>query len=201
MEISFFNTLSLLALLSATCVVTSKNPMHSILFLVLVFFNIAGLLVLLGVDFLAMLLLIVYVGAVAVLFLFVIMMLNVKISSTFVYLSRYLPIGLSISLVFLFEFYSMIEYDLIAYNSLSYGLLNDFVSWVDIVVLATNTTIIGTVLYTYYCFLFIICGYILLISMIGSITLTLFRRCDVRRQDIYKQMQASFSSSIKFNKR
>jgi len=154
METNFFNALSLSSLVAAICVITAKNPIHSILFLVLVFFNVAGLLILLGVDFLAMLLLIVYVGAVAVLFLFVIMMLNVKISQTFEYVSRYLPIGLIISLVFLFEFYLIIEGDLVSCTNLSTNLLNDFIVWVDIIILTTNTTIIGTVLYTYYCFFF-----------------------------------------------
>jgi NADH-quinone oxidoreductase subunit J len=201
METNFFNSLSLLSLIAAVCVITAKNPIHSILFLVLVFFNIAGLLILLGVDFLAMLLLIVYVGAVAVLFLFVIMMLNVKISQTFEYISRYLPIGLTISLVFLFEFFLIIEGDFISCTNLSTILLNDFVVWIDIIILTTNTTIIGTILYTYYCFFFILCGYILLISMIGAITLTLFRRGDLRRQEVYKQTRIIFNNSVKFNKR
>jgi NADH-quinone oxidoreductase subunit J len=201
METNFFNALSLLSLVAAICVITAKNPIHSILFLVLVFFNVAGLLILLGVDFLAMLLLIVYVGAVAVLFLFVIMMLNVKISQTFEYVSRYLSIGLIISLVFLFEFYLIIEGDLASCSNLSINLLNDFIVWVDIIILTTNTTTIGTILYTYYCFFFILCGYILLISMIGAITLTLFRRGDLRRQEVYKQTRIVFNNSVKFNRR
>jgi len=201
MELSFFYTFSSLALFSAICVITSKNPIHSILFLVFVFFNVAGLLILLGVEFLAMLLLIVYVGAVAVLFLFVIMMLNVKISQTYENLSRYLPIGFFLSLSFLFECYLIIESGLTSYDSLGFVYLNSFVGWADTVVLITNTTTIGTILYTYYSFFFILCGYILLISMIGAIVLTLFRRGDVRRQEIYKQMQVNFSNSIKFNKR
>src|SRR6056300_337528 len=108
-EIFLFYMFSVLALLSAFCTVTSKNPIHSVLFLVFVFFNTAGLLILLGVEFLAMLFLIVYVGAVAVLFLFVMMMLNVKISESKSSIYRYLPIGLFLSILFLFEMYFIRE--------------------------------------------------------------------------------------------
>jgi NADH-quinone oxidoreductase subunit J len=201
MELNFFFFFSFLALLSATLVITAKNPIHSILFLVLVFFFIAGLLILLGAEFLAMLLIIVYVGAVAVLFLFVIMMLNVKIYHTYENLSRYLPIGFVLSLIFLFECYLIIKRDLISYDPLGLDLLNNFVGWVNIVVFTSNTATIGTILYTYYVFFFILCGYILLISMIGAIILTLFRRGDVRRQEVYKQIKINFSNAIKFSKR
>ena len=111
-DIFLFYLFSILALLSAFCTVTSKNPIHSVLFLVFVFFNTAGLLILLGVEFLAMLFLIVYVGAVAVLFLFVMMMLNVKISESSSAIYRYLPIGLFLSILFLFEIFLIIEGDL-----------------------------------------------------------------------------------------
>jgi NADH-quinone oxidoreductase subunit J len=100
MEFNLFLIFSSLALLSAVFVVTAKNPIHSILFLVFVFFNISGLLIMLGVEFLAMLLLVVYVGAVSVLFLFVIMMLNVKIAQAYENLLRYIPIGFFLSLSF-----------------------------------------------------------------------------------------------------
>ena len=111
-DIFLFYLFSILALFSAFFTVTSKNPIHSVLFLVFVFFNTAGLLILLGVEFLAMLFLIVYVGAVAVLFLFVMMMLNVKISESSRSIYRYLPIGLFLSILFLFEIFLIIEGDL-----------------------------------------------------------------------------------------
>lgn len=201
MGFSFFYFFSFLALVSALFVILAKNPIHSILFLVSVFFNVAGLLLLLGVEFLAMLLLIVYVGAVAVLFLFVIMMLNVKIVNTYENLFRYLPIGFFLSFSFLFECYLVFDLGLLSYDFLRFECLNVFIDWVEFVTLATNTSVIGTVLFTYYSFFFIVCGYLLLVSMIGAIVLTLFRRNDVKRQEIYKQMQINFKNSLRFQKR
>jgi NADH-quinone oxidoreductase subunit J len=201
MEFNLFLIFSSLALLSAVFVVTAKNPIHSILFLVFVFFNISGLLIMLGVEFLAMLLLVVYVGAVSVLFLFVIMMLNVKIAQAYENLLRYIPIGFFLSLSFLFECYLIVDSGLVSSDMEGFQFLNNSVDWVSLVIANTNTVVIGTILYTYYSFFFILCGFILLISMVGAITLTLSRRGDVRRQEIYKQLQVSFKNSIKFIKR
>ena len=201
MEFNLFLIFSSLALLSAVFVVTAKNPIHSILFLVFVFFNISGLLIMLGVEFLAMLLLVVYVEAVSVLFLFVIMMLNVKIAQAYENLLRYIPIGFFLSLSFLFECYLIVDSGLVSSDMEGFQFLNNSVDWVSLVIANTNTVVIGTILYTYYSFFFILCGFILLISMVGAITLTLSRRGDVRRQEIYKQLQVSFKNSIKFIKR
>jgi NADH-quinone oxidoreductase subunit J len=201
MEFNLFLIFSSLALLSAVFVVTAKNPIHSILFLVFVFFNISGLLIMLGVEFLAMLLLVVYVGAVSVLFLFVIMMLNVKIAQAYENLLRYIPIGFFLSLSFLFECYLIVDSGLVSSDMEGFQFLNNSVDWVSLVIANTNTVVIGTILYTYYSLFFILCGFILLISMVGAITLTLSRRGDVRRQEIYKQLQVSFKNSIKFIKR
>ena len=201
MEFNLFLIFSSLALLSAVFVVTAKNPIHSILFLVFVFFNISGLLIMLGVEFLAMLLLVVYVGAVSVLFLFVIMMLNVKIAQAYENLLRYIPIGFFLSLSFLFECYLIVDSGLVSSDMEGFQFLNNSVDWVSLVIANTNTVVIGTILYTYYSFFFILCGFILLISMVVAITLTLSRRGDVRRQEIYKQLQVSFKNSIKFIKR
>jgi len=200
MEFNLFLIFSFLALLSGALVVTAKNPIHSILFLVFVFFNISGLLIMLGVEFLAMLLLVVYVGAVSVLFLFVIMMLNVKIAQAYENLLRYIPIGFFLSLSFLFECYLIVDSGLVSSDMVGFQFLNNSVDWVSLVIANTNTVVVGTILYTYYSFFFILCGFILLISMVGAITLTLSRR-DVRRQEIYKQLQVSFTNSIKFIKR
>jgi NADH-quinone oxidoreductase subunit J len=201
MEFNLFLIFSFLALLSGALVVTAKNPIHSILFLVFVFFNISGLLIMLGVEFLAMLLLVVYVGAVSVLFLFVIMMLNVKIAQAYENLLRYIPIGFFLSLSFLFECYLIVDSGLVSSDMVGFQFLNNSVDWVSLVIANTNTVVVGTILYTYYSFFFILCGFILLISMVGAITLTLSRRGDVRRQEIYKQLQVSFTNSIKFIKR
>ena len=203
-DIFLFYLFAILALLSAFCTVTSKNPIHSVLFLVFVFFNTAGLLILLGVEFLAMLFLIVYVGAVAVLFLFVMMMLNVKISESTNAIYRYLPIGLFLSIIFLFEIFLIFEGDLNSIDSVNFTqneyniLQNEFLvntSWVDNVISSTNVDVIGSVLFTYYSYFFIMASVILLVAMIGAIALTLHRRSDVRRQDIYKQLQRDFEGA------
>ena len=203
-DIFLFYLFSILALLSAFCTVTSKNPIHSVLFLVFVFFNTAGLLILLGVEFLAMLFLIVYVGAVAVLFLFVMMMLNVKISESSSAIYRYLPIGLFLSILFLFEIYLIIEGDLksvdnVVFIQSEYKILQtEFLvntSWIDSVISPTNVDVIGSVLFTYYSYFFIMASVILLVAMIGAIALTLHRRSDVRRQDIYRQLQRDFEGA------
>ena len=196
-----FNTLTGLCLISAFLVVTSKNPIHSVFFLVFLFFNTAGLLILLGVEFLAMLFLIVYVGAVAVLFLFVMMMLNIKISESSNSIYRYLPIGLFLSILFLFEIFIIVEGDLNSiemfrftqakYLSLENQFLNN-VCWVDNVIASSNVDVIGSVLFTFNVYFFIITSFILLVSMIGAITLTLHRRSDIRRQEIFKQLQRDF---------
>lgn len=203
-DIFLFYLFSILALLSAFCTVTSKNPIHSVLFLVFVFFNTAGLLILLGVEFLAMLFLIVYVGAVAVLFLFVMMMLNVKISESSSAIYRYLPIGLFLSILFLFEIFLIIEGDLksvdnVVFIQSEYKILQtEFLvntSWIDSVISPTNVDVICSVLFTYYSYFFIMASVILLVAMIGAIALTLHRRSDVRRQDIYRQLQRDFEGA------
>jgi len=203
-DIFLFYLFAMLALLSGFCTVTSKNPIHSVLFLVFVFFNTAGLLILLGAEFLAMLFLIVYVGAVAVLFLFVMMMLNVKISESTSAIYRYLPIGLFLSVLFLFEIYLIVEGDLnsidvVEFSKCDYFVLqNEFlvnILWVDSVFSPTNVDVIGSVLFTYYAYFFIMASFILLVAMIGAIALTLHRRSDVRRQEIYKQLQRDFEGA------
>lgn len=204
-----FNTLTGLCLISAFLVVTSKNPIHSVFFLVFLFFNTAGLLILLGVEFLAMLFLIVYVGAVAVLFLFVMMMLNIKISESSNSIYRYLPIGLFLSILFLFEIFIIVEGDLNSiemfrftqakYLSLENQFLNN-VCWVDNVIASSNVDVIGSVLFTFNVYFFIITSFILLVSMIGAITLTLHRRSDIRRQEIFKQLQRDFERATVLKK-
>ena len=204
-----FNILTGLCLISAFLVVTSKNPIHSVFFLVFLFFNTAGLLILLGVEFLAMLFLIVYVGAVAVLFLFVMMMLNIKISESSNSIYRYLPIGLFLSILFLFEIFIIVEGDLnsiemFRFTQAKYLLLeNQFlnnVCWVDNVIASSNVDVIGSVLFTFNVYFFIITSFILLVSMIGAITLTLHRRSDIRRQEIFKQLQRDFERATVLKK-
>jgi NADH-ubiquinone oxidoreductase chain 6 len=151
-----------------------------------------------------MLFLIVYVGAVAVLFLFVMMMLNVKISESTNSIFRYLPIGLFLSVIFLFEIFLIVEgdlnsIDLVQFSQPEYVMFqSEFLKmapWVDSVISSTNVDVIGSVLFTYYSYFFIMASVILLVAMIGAIALTLHRRSDVRRQEIYKQLQRDFEGA------
>jgi NADH-quinone oxidoreductase subunit J len=166
--------------------------------LILVFFNAASLLIILGAEFLAMLFVIVYVGAVAVLFLFVIMMLNIKVTSLTASIYRYLPISIIFGSIFFFEFFMLFYTDLASVNvSNLYLFANNFVNdWNSSLVSTSNILVLGRRLYTYYSYLFIVSGVILLVSMIGAISLTLHRRNDVKKQFIYKQIDRDFTSSI-----
>nr|YP_010577932.1 NADH dehydrogenase subunit 6 [Cryptomonas pyrenoidifera]UZP15152.1 NADH dehydrogenase subunit 6 [Cryptomonas pyrenoidifera] len=201
MENLFFYFFSILSIIFSFFVIISKNPVHSILSLILVFFNAAALLILLGAEFLAMLFIIVYVGAVAVLFLFVIMMLNIKTSNLSISMYRYLPISILFGSVFFSELFVIFYFDLVpidVYNlslflNFDYLYFND---WENSVSSQNNVLALGLVLYTYFSYLFVVSGIILLVSMIGAISLTLHRRNDIKRQYIYKQLGRNFKSAI-----
>jgi NADH-quinone oxidoreductase subunit J len=176
----FFDLFSLILLGSAAMVVTSRNPVHSVLFLILAFFNAAALFLIAGAEFLAMILVIVYVGAVAVLFLFVVMMLDVNFAELRDGFQRYAPVGATIGAVLFFELLSVL-------------LGWEFSPGSKIVRLSTipenvqNTRAIGQVLYTQYFFLFQLSGLILLVAMIGAIVLTHRDRSVAKRQNITRQ--------------
>ena len=199
-----FFTFSALSIIFSFFVIMSKNPVHSILSLILVFFNSAGLLILLGAEFLAMLFIIVYVGAVAVLFLFVIMMLNIKINTVNTSMYSYLPILLLFGLTFFLEVYLIFYLDLVSLNLYSlpdlFSANNLFLNFLDVwqskVYFLNNVAVLGNLLYTTYSYLFIVSGVILLVSMIGAISLTLHRRNDIKRQQIHKQIERHFNSAI-----
>src|SRR6478735_5134102 len=148
-----FYLFSSLALLSGIMVIQSRNPVHSVLFLILVFFNAAGLLILLGLDFFAMIFLVVYVGSIAVLFLFVVMMLNIKLAEINEKKLRYLPVGGVLGLLFLFEILLLVDNDLIPllfYNTesfLEFKNLN-FINWSENLQTVTNIQAIGNLVYT-----------------------------------------------------
>jgi NADH-quinone oxidoreductase subunit J len=171
---------------------------HSILSLILVFFNAASLLIIIGAEFLAMLFIIVYVGAVAVLFLFVIMMLNVKVTNLTASIYRYLPISLIFGSIFFFQFFMLFYVDLVSVDTSYLYLIEDnFLNeWSVSLVSVSNIAVLGQLLYTYYSYLFILSGVILLVSMLGAISLTLHRRNDTKKQYIYKQIERDFGSSI-----
>jgi len=199
MEAILFIFFSSLSLTCGLFVITSKNPIHSVLFLVLVFFNVSGLLILLGVEFLAFLFLIVYVGAIAVLFLFIV----IKIPEYKIIIYRYIPIGIILGTGFLCEILLVFESELSSlivspFGKLTFNnfYLNSITLWDSNVVAITNIEVFASVLYTHYAYFFIVSGIILLVSMIGAITLTLHRRIDIKRQKIYKQVQKEFAKTI-----
>jgi NADH-quinone oxidoreductase subunit J len=168
---------------SGVMVISARNPVHSVLFLILAFFLAAGLFVLLGAEFLAMLLIIVYVGAVAVLFLFVVMMLDINLAEMRQGFLRYLPLGALIGLALLAELVIVVVHWTEAPLKLAKAAAP--IPPVDQV---SNSHALGQILYTQYVYLFQASGLILLIAMVGAIVLTLRSRAHVRQQDISTQI-------------
>jgi len=189
----FFYTFSIIAVISAIMVTASKNTVHSVFFLILGFISISCLFIMLGAEFLGMMMLIVYVGAVAVLFLFVVMMLNVAQQKNQWFIAKdsakHIPVGLIISLIIFFEIIIVIggwkyKPDLFDLNNS----INNFSS--------TNTHSLGQVLYTDYIHVFQLSGMILLISMIGAIVLTFRQRTGVKKQSYLKQISRERSEGV-----
>ena len=194
-ESILFYLFSSIALIASIMVINSKNPVHSVLYLILVFCNSAGLFILLGVEFLAITFIIVYVGAIAILFLFVVMMLNIKLVELNENMLRYLPIGALIGVIFLFEIFLVLENNLISLNyNLDPNIINNV--WDNKVTSYTNIELIGNILYTNNFYLFLVASLILLVAMIGAIILTLYMQTNVKRQDVFKQTSRHFSRSI-----
>ena len=181
-------------LASAVMVISARNPVHSVLYLILAFFNAAALFVLIGAEFLAMILVVVYVGAVAVLFLFVVMMLDINLAELRQGFLQYLPIGALIGLVLLLEL-------LVAVVGWSFEpeLSAAIQSPIPAMAERGNTAALGDVLYTRYAFLFQGAGIILLIAMIGAIVLTLRHR-DIKRQRIGDQIARRPEDAIEVRK-
>ena len=166
---------------SAVMVVTSRNPVHSVLFLILAFFNAAGLFLIAGAEFLAMILVIVYVGAVAVLFLFVVMMLDIDFARLREGFQRYAPVGALIGLVLLVQLVMVMISWRMAPGAMALR-LNETPSDIP------NAQALGRILYTDYIYLFQGCGLILLVAMIGAIVLTLRDKPNSKRQNIAEQI-------------
>ena len=188
----FFYTFSIIAVVSAIMVTASKNTVHSVFFLILDFISVSCLFIMIGAEFLGMIMLIVYVGAVAVLFLFVVMMLNVaKQKNTWFKSSSslsHIPIGLFVSLIIFFELIIVIggwKYKPELLNSISLTISEE-----------TNTHSIGSVLYTNYIHLFQLSGMILLVAMIGAIILTFRKRDGLKRQSYFKQISRERSEGV-----
>lgn len=188
-SIAFF-LLAAVATVSGLLVVTARNPVHSVLWLILAFFSSAGLFVLLGAEFLAMLLVVVYVGAVAVLFLFVVMMLDVDFVKLREGYARYLPFGAIISGVLLAE---MI---MVSVAVVQGGATNGRTGPAEPSLDVTNVQAIGRVLYTDYIYFFQAAGIVLLIAMIGAITLTLRHKPHIKRQNITDQVNRDRKKSV-----
>jgi len=182
----FFYLFSGITIASALMVISSRNPVHSVLFLILAFFNAAGLFVMLGAEFLAMLLVVVYVGAVAVLFLFVVMMLDVDFTELRQGFLQYLPVGGLIGVVLLAELLIVLSGWAFAPN-----VAGNAVQPIPGMNQVTNTAAIGRLLYTHYIFFFQIAGFVLLVAMIGAIVLTLRHKPRVKRQVIADQVARS----------
>jgi len=176
----FFYLFAGVCVASAVMVIVSRNPVHSVLYLILAFVNASGLFVLMGAEFLAMILIVVYVGAVAVLFLFVIMMLDVDFSELREGFLEYMPIGLVIGGIFLFELLLTVGFWVIN-PATSKAITAAIPSNVS------NTEALGLVLYTKYIYYFQLAGMVLLVAMIGAIVLTLRHKANVKRQDINVQ--------------
>ena len=181
----FFYTFSLIAILSAIMVTVSRNTVHSVFFLILDFISVSCLFIMIGAEFLGMIMLIVYVGAVAVLFLFVVMMLNVVEQKNTLFESsssgKHIPIGLLISLIIFFEVIIVIggwKYKPDLLNSISLNISSEL----------TNTHSLGYVLYTDYIHLFQLSGIILLVAMVGAIVLTFRKRSGLKKQSYFKQI-------------
>ena len=189
-----FYLIAFITVFGSCMVVFSRNPVHSVLWLIFVFLNVAVLFVILGAEFLGMILIIVYVGAVAVLFMFVVMMLNISITTVKSGVLQYLPMGGLVGLILLIEFvFVAVTFSkndkfqmLIAKDAVDIGV--------------TNTEALGNVLYTQYFYLFQVSGLVLLVAMIGAIILTLRQRTGVRRQDPNLQSARTRENSVEIKR-
>jgi len=190
-----FYLFAAIMLAAAVMVISARNPVHSVLFLILAFFNAAGLFVLMGAEFLAMILVVVYVGAVAVLFLFVVMMLDIDVVAMREGFLQYLPVGGVIGLILLVELAMVLGAWVTAPEAA--GVASVPILPPD---QQSNTAALGEVLYTKYAFLFQAAGLILLVSMVGAIVLTLRQRVGVRRQSIRAQVSMPREQAIELKK-
>ncbi len=187
----FFYLFSIVMIASAVMVIAARNPVHSVLFLILAFVNASGLFLLAGAEFLAMILVVVYVGAVAVLFLFVVMMLDVDFTELKQGFLQYLPIGALVGAIVAVELIFVVG---------SWSVAPHAISMTPTPANMTNTEALGRVLYTQYAYLFQAAGLVLLTAMIGAIVLTLHHKPNVRRQNIAQQNARTRAGAIELKK-
>lgn len=188
----FFYLFAALMVAAAFMVVASRNPVHSVLFLILAFFNASGLFVLAGAEFLAMLLIVVYVGAVAVLFLFVVMMLDIDLTEIREGFLQYLPIGATIGLILLVELLMVVA---------GWAVAPGISGKIPIPALdeVSNTEALGRLLYTDYVYYFEAAGMVLLVAMIGAIVLAMQHRTGIKRQNIADQVARRPEDAVKLH--
>ncbi len=189
----FFYLFASVSIASAVMVISSRNPVHSVLFLILCFFNAAGLFILLGAEFLAMILVVVYVGAVAVLFLFVVMMLDVDFVQLRQGMLNYLPVGGTIGLIVLVELALVVGTWAISSDALTAAGAPSSGN-------VTNTEALGQILYTKYVYFFEAAGLVLLVAMIGAIVLTLRHKQGIKRQDVSVQVARNPATAMEIVK-
>lgn len=210
-----FFLITLLMIICASLVIISKNPIHSILYLVLIFVMTTLLFIILSVDFIAMLFLVLYVGAIIVLFLFVVMMLNVRILELNERIISYVPIAVIIVFIFFILILAVVTVNFVSESNeemyLNFSLLNslkkylisyqhEYVSYVNFSYLLRfndNLTTIAAVLYKHYLYIFLLAGVLLLIAMLGAIILTLSHTIKSKRQDIYLQTNQDITAAIR----
>ena len=187
----FFYLFAAACIASAILVVTARNPVHSVLFLIIAFVNASGLFILLGAEFLAMILIVVYVGAVAVLFLFVVMMLDVDFAELRQGFLNYLPVGFLVGAILLAELLFIVGAWVIGA-----GVPEAITAPIPVASDISNTQSLGLVLYTRYVYFFEAAGVILLVAMIGAIVMTLHHRPDVKRQNVGAQVARRRANAI-----
>lgn len=192
MTYQLFEIFAILSIISAAMTIAASNPVHSVFYLIFTFVNASALFFLLGVEFLAVIFLIVYVGAVSILFLFVVMMLNIKLVEWTESLTRFVPITLIIGLVFLSQVTTLLS-SFSNTNLLSNG---EFIDWIRSFINFSNVEILGQYLYTDFSFLFLLCSMILLVAMVGAIILALDHHRQIKRQDLYSQISTQSTVSL-----
>ncbi|TWG95432.1 NADH-quinone oxidoreductase subunit J [Mesorhizobium sp. J18] len=195
LEAVFFYLFAFVAVAAAFMVISARNPVHSVLYLILTFFNAAALFLLTGAEFLAMILLVVYVGAVAVLFLFVVMMLDVDFAELKHGALQYAPIGAMVGLILAAELIIVL-----AGYSFAPDLASEVAKPIPAIAERHNTAALGDILYTDYIYFFQIAGMILLVAMIGAIVLTLRHKVGVKRQNISAQVARRPETAIEIRK-
>ncbi len=190
-----FYLFAAIAVAAAAMVVSARNPVHSVLFLILTFFTTAGLFVLIGAEFLAMILVVVYVGAVAVLFMFVVMMLDINFVELREGFLQYMPVGVLVGIILLVELLMVLGTATMTPEVMAAG-----TEPIPDLAQRQNTAALGDVIYTKYIYLFQTAGMILLIAMIGAIVLTLRQRPGVRKQDITRQLARRREDAVELKK-